>query len=281
MIVLSTKEKAVGISALDADGRISYPETIPVPGDPTAMAAGDVDGDGLPELFVVSKHEDKWHAFLLDRSKAGAMEVSRSFEMSKLSVKKDEPNGLLVLDIDQDGRDDLLVFDRYKTMRTYHQEANGTFTDLSDKPDYGGGLVEKKRLKDLARIDLNDDGKEELVVASKNFARALVLAKGHLTVKDQVNARSSSSQIKSLTGVDLTGDGVPEVALLDSDGDQCTNGFELGDPSGNWNPEEAYIQGDQSGNPGIPDCAPSSAPEASWGILKAIFSDAASRSRTN
>ncbi len=221
-IVLSSKEKAIGISALDAEGRMSYPKTLPVLGEPKAMAAGDVDGDGRPELVVVTRHEDKWHAFLLGRSEEGSLEVTRSFEMSNLSVKKDEPNGLLVIDIDHDGRADLLVFDRYKTMRTFRQEEDGTFTDISDQPGYGGGLVEKKRLKDVARIDLNGDGKDDLVVASKNFARALVVENGHLTVKDQVNARSSSSQIKSLTGVDLTGDGVPEVALLDSDGNMLT-----------------------------------------------------------
>ena len=221
-VVLSSKEKAVGISTLDADGRLSYPKSLPVQGDPKAMAAGDLDGDGRPELVVVSRHEDQWQAWLFGQPEEGEFGLSRSFPMPSLSVKKDEPTGLLVLDMDGDDRADLLVFDQYKSMRTFLQEDDGTFRDVSGQSGYGAGLVEKKELKDVATVDLDGDGRPSLLVAGKNFARALELSGGHLTVRDQINARSSASQIKSLCGADLTGDGRQEVALLDSDGNMLT-----------------------------------------------------------
>jgi hypothetical protein len=222
IVVLSSKEKTAGISALDADGRLSYPASLPIQGEPKAMAAGDLNGNGKPDLFVVTKHEDKWHGSVLSPAEAGELKLAKTFVLDKLNVKKDEPGAAMVIDADQDGRADVLLFDRYKAMRTLHQGEDGAFTDISDRPDYGGGLVEKKKRKDVSAIDLDGDGKKEFVVASKNFARALILSDGRWTVKDQVNARGSASQIKSMTGIDLTGDGQPEVALLDSQGNMLT-----------------------------------------------------------
>jgi hypothetical protein len=222
VVVLSSKEKTAGISSLDADGRLSYPASLPVKGEPKAMASGDISGNGKPDLFVVTKHEDKWLGSVLSPGEDGGLLLAKTFVLDKLSVKKDEPGDAMVIDADQDGRADVLLFDRYKSMRTLHQGEDGAFTDISDNPDYGGGLVEKKKRKDVSAIDLDGDGKMEFVVASKNFARALILKDGRWTVKDQVNARGSASTIKAMTGIDLTGDGQPEVALLDSQGNMLT-----------------------------------------------------------
>jgi len=226
VLALSAKEKTAGISTLDADGRLSFPKALPISGEPKAMGVGDADGDGKPDLFVVAKvtkeKEGQWIVFHLAAGEDGDVVRVGEFVLENMSVKRDEPGDLVVTDVDQDGRDDLLVFDRYKTMRTYRQKDDGTFEDMASGPDYGGGLVEKKRKKDTALIDLDGDGKREFLVASKNFARALVLTEGRLTVKDQVNARSPASQIKAMTGLDLTGDGKLEVALLDSMGNMLT-----------------------------------------------------------
>ena len=65
----------------------------------------------------------------------------------------------------------------------------------------------------------------------------------------------------------------PEFAKANSDGDGCSNGFELGDPGGTWQPNDARLTiptADQR-NPGdASDCAlPIS--EGSWGTLKSLF----------
>lgn len=221
-VALSVKEKTAGISALDADGRLSFPKALPIKGEPKAMAAGDMNADGKPDLVVISKVEKEWKGYLLTAGEDGGLVLASEFVFESMVVNKHEPGGLVAADLDQDGRLDLLVFDRYKTMRTYRQKEDGTFEDLASGADYGGGLVEKKKQRDTALIDLDGDGKLEFLVASKNFARALGLEKGRLTVKDQVNARSSASQIKAMAGIDLTGDGKLEVALLDSQGNMLT-----------------------------------------------------------
>jgi len=60
------------------------------------------------------------------------------------------------------------------------------------------------------------------------------------------------------------------LAEKDSDGDGCTNGFELGDVDGNGVADEHQTQ--QTSNPGSGgDCQPSTLTEQTWGALKSLF----------
>lgn len=62
-----------------------------------------------------------------------------------------------------------------------------------------------------------------------------------------------------------------DLAQLDSDGDGCLNGVELGDSDGDGVPDGNVTQ--QSGNPGERDnCGSGSlVDERTWGALKAMF----------
>lgn len=61
------------------------------------------------------------------------------------------------------------------------------------------------------------------------------------------------------------------LAGLDSDGDGCTNGAEVGDVDGNGHPDNGVSE--ESSNPGLAgDCSSANIlEEASWGELKRIF----------
>lgn len=61
------------------------------------------------------------------------------------------------------------------------------------------------------------------------------------------------------------------LANLDSDGDGCLNGVEVGDSDGDGQPDGNVES--QAGNPGIPDeCGSGSlVDEKTWGALKAMF----------
>ena len=61
------------------------------------------------------------------------------------------------------------------------------------------------------------------------------------------------------------------LAGLDSDGDGCTNGAEIGDVDGNGHPDNGVEQ--ESSNPGLEgDCSSASVfEEATWGQLKSMF----------
>ncbi len=73
-------------------------------------------------------------------------------------------------------------------------------------------------------------------------------------------------------GVDFRNNGMvwnAALAALDSDGDGCRNGAELGDVDGNGQPDVYATQ--ESSNPGVPDCTAEILDEQSWGALKSLF----------
>jgi hypothetical protein len=221
VVVLSSREKSVGVASLDPEGRLPFPRAVTLDGTPQALGTGDLGGDGGVDLVVLVKRAEGYVLAELAASAAG-VDVKRTVEVAGLDPKKDEPSEILLADIDQDGRTDVLLFDRYKPVRALVQKKDGSFEDASRSPDYGGGLVEKKRLADAALVDVDADGKPELLVASQNFARALVLQDGRLVVKDQVNARGASSRVKGMAAADLDGDGTSEVAFLDEEANSLT-----------------------------------------------------------
>jgi hypothetical protein len=59
------------------------------------------------------------------------------------------------------------------------------------------------------------------------------------------------------------------LARLDSDGDEFTNGVELGDEDGNGVPEVSI----ERSNPGDPYNHPSSIDPKTWGIIKSLFTE--------
>ncbi len=58
------------------------------------------------------------------------------------------------------------------------------------------------------------------------------------------------------------------LALQRSDGDNCTNGFEIGDEDGNGQPDVGVTQ--ERSNPGQTDCSLQISPQA-WSALKQLF----------
>ena len=75
-------------------------------------------------------------------------------------------------------------------------------------------------------------------------------------------------------GVDFLANGRlwdANLAALDSDGDGCLNGVEVGDSDGDGEPDGNVDS--QAGNPGVPDeCGSGSlVDEKTWGALKAMF----------
>jgi hypothetical protein len=64
------------------------------------------------------------------------------------------------------------------------------------------------------------------------------------------------------------------LAHANSDGDGCTNGWELGDSSGTWRPGGDSGTSDRpaQSNPALNDCA-LPLDEQSWGVLKAFFEE--------
>ncbi len=227
VLVLSSAEKALGVSRWDAEGRLPFPTLLEINGVPKAFDVGDVSGDGRADLAVVAEEDKKLRAVVFVQQPAGAGAVAGppalplvQAPIVQLEALKQAPEDLLIMDIDQDGRNDLLLFDSREAMRVLRQDEAGGFVDQAAKGrSYRGDLAHQATRGSASAGDVDGDGKPELLLASKSFSRAIVLdAKGGLAVKDQANAASPRAQVKGGAALDLDGDGRSEIVLYDRDG---------------------------------------------------------------
>ena len=226
VVVLSSAEKALGVSKWEADGRLPFPTMLEMKGVPKAFDTGDLNGDGLADLAVMAEDDKKLGllVFLQQKGDAGASKAAALplvlVTVLELPSLKQAPEDVLVMDIDQDGKNDVLLFDSREAMRVLRQDEGGAFIDQAAKgTSYHGDLAYQATRGSATPGDVDGDGKPELLLAAKNFARALVLdAKGGLVVKDQANAGSPRAQVKGGAALDLDGDGKAEIVLYDREG---------------------------------------------------------------
>src|SRR5690606_3728397 len=59
--VLSTKEKSLGIARMD-EGRLTFPSSLPINGEPIAFTLFDQDSDDTPELVVLVRVKHREYA---------------------------------------------------------------------------------------------------------------------------------------------------------------------------------------------------------------------------
>jgi hypothetical protein len=164
---------------------------------------------------VVAASNDRARSILvLTRNEEGDFTEKTSLTLKNARA---DPSGLRLLDMNQDGRLDVCAFLPYEGMRVLKATDDGKLVDVSRGSDYGQALVKEAVLKQTGVADVDGDGKPELLVTKKNFARALRLDdKDRLTVVDQINGRLPSSIIAGVAGADLDGDGVGEIILVDT-----------------------------------------------------------------
>ncbi len=210
-LLLSPDESTLGLARIEPSGRVSFPRALPVVGKPVCMTVADLDKDGRPEILYVSATENERALCILD---------GRSFaEKRRLPIHgaRTDPDGLLVLDMNKDDLPDILLFSPFQEMRVFKGLPDGGVLDVSLGADYGKGLAQGARLKSAGLADVDGDGRPELLLAAKNYARALRLdEKDRLQVVDQLNGRSPTSQIVGVAGIRLDGRNGDVVVLVDA-----------------------------------------------------------------
>ncbi|HOY59855.1 MAG TPA: VCBS repeat-containing protein, partial [Verrucomicrobiota bacterium] len=160
---LSADERQIGVSRLDEAGRIAFPTLIPIEGRPLTMAAGRVRAGQKPLLAAIVDVDGKRELWL--RAADGA--VTRQ----KLSEAfKSNPSSLTIHDLNHDGLPDLVVLIPYEKVKVLLQGDTESFDEQDVAPP--GGSAEQPW---LSAADVDGDGKAELLLAQKNFVRAVVL----------------------------------------------------------------------------------------------------------
>ncbi len=212
VLILSTEEDVIGISKYEKGERLSFPKPLKIKGSPKCMDVADLNNDGRSDLAYITKLDSKFYLIVSLQEKK-ELSISKEVELEQLDV---DPRGLKVGDVNQDGRKDLMVFIPYEPMRILLQDGEGEFRDISKSEGYRKGLVQNVTISSLTMGDVDNDKLEEALLASKNFARSLLVRKeDSLEVIDQYNGRSADSEIVGVAAIDLDGDGKNEIVLVD------------------------------------------------------------------
>ena len=234
LCVLSVKEKVIGLSEFK-DDRLSFPMPVGVTGEPVAMELADVDSNGSIDCLYISRDNDDIRTLrtiynLTDEQKQPTDSVNQKAKgpeqesigrtISALELKKltSNPDGLKVLDVDQDGLQDVLIFVSYELPILVRQVQKDKF-EIVDSPEAQSSLIKDAGLRSIAVADVDGKAGKELLVVQKNFARSLVFSRGRSwSVIDQYNAKSTENQISAVAVFDFYNEipaDRPAILLLD------------------------------------------------------------------
>ncbi|HEY3857210.1 MAG TPA: VCBS repeat-containing protein [Verrucomicrobiae bacterium] len=216
IFLLSSDEHQIGVTKLDEKGGIEFPTILPFDGNPLTMTIGPLKPGAKPTLAVIVDQET--NRALVTRTADGKTHTQ------KLSDDfKSMPASMTMLDADQDGLADLVVLIPYAKIKILLQRSDENFQETDVAPP--GGNADQPW---LSALDIDGDGKPEMLLAQKNFVRAVVLKPESdkatngkpawsFYVKEQINGTSSESRIVGATALASGTNAVASLFLLDAD----------------------------------------------------------------
>lgn len=243
--VLSVKEKTIGISKY-ADGRLSFPKALDVAGEPVSMELADIDGDGAVDCVYISRSQADSRSMrvIYDVGKKHGTPDTDNVSEVELGQLEANPQGIKIIDVDQDGLKDVLVFVKYELPILIRQTAKRKF-EVVQSPKAQNSLLKEATLHTISPADIEGKKKDTLLLAQNNFARSMIFRDGAWQIIDQYNAKSAENRISAALAVNIEGDKRPEVLLMDGQkgrlqiltaGDDKTYHFEKEIDTGVWNP---------------------------------------------
>jgi hypothetical protein len=214
VFLLSADERQIGVTRREANGRIGFPEVLSLGGRPLAMTVGALKPDEAPVLAAIIER-DRRRELVLRRAEGDPLRQPLD---EKFKGKADT---LRLHDLDQDGLMDFIVLIPYEKLKLLRQQEDGRFEEI-DLAAPGGS----SELPALSAGDVDGDGKPELLLAQKNFVRAVVLRRDggegadHVSwswrVKEQINGASSRSRIAAAAVIQPAA-AAPALLLLDTE----------------------------------------------------------------
>lgn len=207
VFVLSEEEKAVGLSTVAEDGRLSFPRPVAFKtagATPSVMAF--IPTKDRPALAVIMKDKRDYVLEVHTReNEAGADSAAWQAHAESIPLKdvRRDPAAILPYDFDRDGSPDMLLLTPGEPMMMVHATTkDGAVTPekvLTKEAIPQFGLVQAAGPDNTALLDVDGDGKDELLIADANFVRACSYdAKNGWRVVDQVNIPDPTTQLVGL-----------------------------------------------------------------------------------
>lgn len=222
----------VGTMENQGDGTFAGQQAFAVNGA-VAVHAGDVTGDGYPELLSSNPAGDT--VTILFNPGDGTFDFK---ERSELPVGT-SPLGLFTADFEGDGDNDLVVCNRVSsTLTLYYNAGDGSFPRREDRPVSG-------RPRYPRVVDLNGDGHADIVSANGNSTAdrglavtppssvAVLLGLGEGTFADPVGYDTGQDPF-SLRAGDMNNDGVLDIVTSNQIPCSISVLFGEGDASFRW-----------------------------------------------
>jgi hypothetical protein len=218
LAVLSVEEKLIALSWFEK-GRLSFPQTVAVAGEPQAMDLADLNQDGEIDLAYVAKGPGGTNAYFLRSVLSIGRVNARPGPSLELKGMDDKPQDLLACDIDHDGNTDLLVVRNYAPLLLVRQTTPGVFEQQAEDQTQIG-LVSNLIPRAISLAPLGPQGTPALLAARGDFARSLCFdAQKGWQVIDQYQAGDKRHQLMVTAAVPApAGKGLSIVAYDDTSG---------------------------------------------------------------
>ena len=184
------------------DGNLQQKDELPGGEYPRALAVGDVDGNGIPDLVAVNERSNTLSVML---GNGDGTFGARRFRTSHTALTLDPA------DLNGDGEVDLVVenVDRTSTIATLLGRGDGTFGTSADFGGWGTYIF-------AAVGDVNDDGRPDVAVVSENDNVVSTLyGNGDGTLGARADHPTGQNP-KGVQIVDLDGDGFPELVVANA-----------------------------------------------------------------
>jgi len=179
----------------------------------TALASGDVDGDGRDDLFLSVWNAAQGHSVAqLYRVQGGAMQDVT--QRSRIVL----PQGAVFAtfaDVDNDGWLDLFAIDADGRAHLFHNRGGGTFDDVTTKAAIG----ELKGARKALFVDLDHDGDLDLLVVGANGRTAYRNnLDGTFTDATTMFGLAGNGDLRDAVFADFDGDGRIDLFLSNGGG---------------------------------------------------------------
>jgi len=183
---------------------------------PSSFAAGDIDEDGKPDLFVSNTNSNSISAF---RNTNTAGSISAGLFGPRTDIPSGmNPNGIVISDIDGDGKLDLVVANGttsssvsvYRNNGTTGSVTGGSFDPRVDLPTGDSSI-------DVAVGDIDGDGKPDLVVT--NFNSSFISIYRNISTPGSITTGSfapvvnfpADQYLQHIVVADIDGDKKPDL----------------------------------------------------------------------
>jgi hypothetical protein len=199
----------------EASNQSTFPATaVPYPSATQAVAVGDINGDGKPDLIILPAFGANAFAVLMNTTPPGA--ATPTFAAPKNFAAGNNPSSLAVADLNGDGKLDVIVTNRADGTisvffnRTAPGAAIPTFTGQKTFP---AGNNERK----VVTADLNGDGKPDIIVLNYSGYVSVLMNTTPAGATTPSFAAAQNFPVGagpfSLAVGDLNGDGKPDIVV--------------------------------------------------------------------